>query len=48
MGLIGVLGGVWLVRRISMVWFYRIAYWLVFILSLYIIWKGATGLFFAA
>lgn len=45
-GLAGVLGGVWLVRRISMVWFYRIAYWLVFVLSLYIIWKGATGLFF--
>ena len=44
-GLFGVLIGVWLVRRISMVWFYRIAYWLVFILSLYIIWKGATGLF---
>jgi uncharacterized membrane protein YfcA len=43
-GLIGVLGGVWLVRRISMVWFYRIAYWLVFLLALYIIWKGATGL----
>jgi uncharacterized protein len=43
-GLVGVLGGVWLVRRISMVWFYRIAYWLVFLLALYIIWKGATGL----
>ena len=43
-GLVGVLGGVWLVRRISMTWFYRIAYWLVFLLALYIIWKGATGL----
>lgn len=44
-GLVGVLVGVWLVRRISMVWFYRIAYWLVFLLAIYIIWKGATGLF---
>ncbi len=43
-GLVGVLGGVWLVRRISMAWFYRIAYWMVFLLSLYIIWRGATGL----
>ena len=43
-GLAGVLAGVWLVRRISMKWFYRIAYWMVFLLSLYIIWKGATGL----
>jgi uncharacterized membrane protein YfcA len=42
-GMLGVLIGVWLVRRISMTWFYRIAYWLVFILALYIVWKGATG-----
>ncbi|WP_193334657.1 sulfite exporter TauE/SafE family protein [Devosia beringensis] len=43
-GIVGVLGGVWLVRRISMVWFYRIAYWLVFLLALYLVWKGTTGL----
>jgi uncharacterized membrane protein YfcA len=43
-GIAGVLIGVWLVRRISMVWFYRIAYWLVFLLALYIIWKSTTGL----
>ena len=44
-GLIGVLAGVWLVRRISMVLFYRIAYWLVFLLSLKLIWDGARGVF---
>jgi uncharacterized membrane protein YfcA len=44
-GIGGVLAGVWLVRRISMVWFYRIAYWLVFLLSLKLIWEGARGVF---
>ena len=44
-GMVGVLAGVWLVRRISMKWFYRIAYWLVFLLSLKLIWDGARGLF---
>ena len=44
-GLVGVLAGVWLVRRISMKWFYRIAYWLVFLLSLKLIWDGARGVF---
>ena len=44
-GMIGVLAGVWLVRRISMKWFYRIAYWLVFLLSLKLIWDGARGVF---
>jgi hypothetical protein len=33
------------VRRISMVWFYRIAYWLVFLLALKLIWDGARGVF---
>lgn len=47
-GIIGVLGGIFLVRRISMKWFYRIAYWLVFILALYLVYKGATGVFFRA
>lgn len=42
-GIIGVLAGVWLVRRISMVWFYRIAYWMVFLLALKLIWDGARG-----
>ena len=44
-GLVGVLAGVWLVRRISMKWFYRIAYWLVFLLSLKLIWDGARRVF---
>jgi uncharacterized membrane protein YfcA len=44
-GIIGVLAGIFLVRRISMKWFYRIAYWLVFLLSLKLIWDGAWGLF---
>jgi uncharacterized membrane protein YfcA len=42
---VGVLVGVWLVRRISMKWFYRIAYWLVFLLALKLIWDGARGVF---
>jgi len=44
-GIIGVLGGIFLVRRISMKWFYRIAYWLVFLLALYLVYRGAVGLF---
>jgi uncharacterized membrane protein YfcA len=44
-GIFGVLGGIFLVRRISVKWFYRIAYWLVFLLSLKLIWDGARGLF---
>ena len=44
-GVAGVLLGIWLVRRISMKWFYRIAYWLVFLLSLKLIWDGARGVF---
>lgn len=44
-GIAGVLLGVWLVRRISIAWFYRIAYWLVFLLSLKLIWDGAQGVF---
>lgn len=47
-GILGVLAGIFLVRRISMKWFYRIAYWLVFLLALYLVWKGATGVFMAA
>jgi len=44
-GIFGVLGGIFLVRRISVKWFYRIAYWLVFLLSLKLIWDGARGVF---
>nr|WP_314257701.1 sulfite exporter TauE/SafE family protein [uncultured Devosia sp.] len=44
-GIIGVLGGIFLVRRISMKWFYRIAYWLVFLLALYLVYRGVVGLF---
>jgi uncharacterized membrane protein YfcA len=43
-GVVGVLAGVWLVRRISAKYFYRIAYWLVFVLALKLVWDGATGL----
>ena len=45
-GIIGVLLGIYLVRRISAKFFYRIAYWLVFLLALKLIWDGACGLFF--
>jgi uncharacterized membrane protein YfcA len=42
----GVLLGVFLVRRISVKRFYQLTYWLVFLLSLYIIYKGGMGVFF--
>ncbi|WP_332686537.1 sulfite exporter TauE/SafE family protein [Devosia sp.] len=44
-GMLGVLIGIFLVRRISMALFYRIAYWLVFLLALKLIWDGARGVF---
>jgi uncharacterized membrane protein YfcA len=44
-GIGGVLLGVFLVRRISAKYFYRIAYWLVFFLALKLIWDGARGVF---
>lgn len=44
-GIVGVLIGIFLVRRISMVWFYRIAYWLVFLLAIKLIWDGTRGVF---
>lgn len=43
----GVMLGVWLVRRISVKRFYQITYWLVFLLSLKLIYDGAVGVFFA-
>ncbi|GHA38118.1 UPF0721 transmembrane protein [Devosia pacifica] len=43
-GIVSVIAGVYLVRRISAAFFYRIAYWLVFLLALKLIWDGATGL----
>lgn len=42
----GVLLGVFLVRRISMKLFYQLAYWLVFLLSLKLIYDGVEGVFF--
>ena len=44
-GIIGVLLGIVLVRRISVKWFYRIAYWLVFLLALKLVWDGVRGVF---
>ena len=43
-GVIGVFLGIYLVRRISMKLFYRIAYWLVFLLALQLIWDGTSRL----
>lgn len=43
-GVLGVLLGVWLVRRIDARLFYRIAYWLVFLLALQLIWEGSSRL----
>jgi hypothetical protein len=44
----GVMTGVWLVRRISVKRFYQLTYWLVFLLSLKLIYDGAAGVFFPA
>ena len=43
-GVLGVFIGIYLVRRIDARLFYRIAYWLVFILALQLIWEGASRL----
>ena len=42
----GVVIGVWAVRRISVKRFYQLTYWLVFLLSLKLIYDGVTGVFF--
>lgn len=44
----GVLLGVWLVRRISVKAFYNIAYWLVFVLALKLVYDGVMGVFFTS
>ena len=43
-GVAGVFLGVYLVRRINARLFYRIAYWLVFLLALQLIWEGTSRL----
>ncbi len=43
-GVLGVFIGVYLVRRIDARLFYRIAYWLVFLLALQLIWEGSNRL----
>ena len=47
LAIVGVLVGVWLVRRISIKRFYQITYWLVFLLALKLIWDGVQGVFFS-
>ena len=46
LAVIGVMIGVWLVRRISVKRFYQLTYWLVFLLALKLIYDGAVGVFF--
>ncbi|QYO76227.1 sulfite exporter TauE/SafE family protein [Devosia salina] len=43
-GILGVFIGIYLVRRIDARLFYRIAYWLVFLLALQLIWEGTNRL----
>lgn len=43
-GVLGVFIGIYLVRRIDARLFYRIAYWLVFLLALQLIWEGTSRL----
>lgn len=45
LAVVGVMIGVWLVRRISVKRFYQLTYWLVFLLSLKLIYDGAVGVF---
>ncbi|WP_374626355.1 sulfite exporter TauE/SafE family protein [Devosia sp.] len=47
LAVVGVLVGVWLVRRISVKRFYQLTYWLVFLLALKLIYDGVLGVFFA-
>lgn len=44
-GILAVLGGIWLVHRISVKSFYQIAYGLMFLVSLKLIYDGAIGTF---
>lgn len=46
LAVVGVMIGVWLVRRISVKRFYQLTYWLVFLLSLKLIYDGVVGVFF--
>jgi len=46
LAVVGVMIGVWLVRRISVKRFYQLTYWLVFLLALKLIYDGAIGVFF--
>lgn len=48
LAVVGVMIGVWLVRRISVKRFYQLTYWLVFLLSLKLIYDGAVGVFFTS
>ncbi|RYE47437.1 MAG: sulfite exporter TauE/SafE family protein [Hyphomicrobiales bacterium] len=48
LAVVGVMIGVWLVRHISVKRFYQLTYWLVFLLSLKLIYDGAAGVFFPA
>ena len=48
LAVVGVIVGVWLVRRISVKRFYQLTYWLVFLLALKLIYDGATGVLLAA
>lgn len=47
LAIVGVLVGVFLVRRISVKRFYQLTYWLVFLLALKLIYDGTMGVFFA-
>ena len=47
LAIVGVLAGVWLVRRISIKRFYQLTYWLVFLLALKLIYDGVLDVFFA-
>jgi uncharacterized membrane protein YfcA len=45
LAVLGVLAGVYLVRRISVKRFYQIAYVLVAVIALKLVWDGSVGVF---
>lgn len=45
-GIVGVVAGVWMTRRIPTAWFYKIAYGLVGVLAIKLVYDGIIGVFF--
>jgi uncharacterized membrane protein YfcA len=44
----GILFGIWVRKKLSTLWFYRIAYTLMFVTGAKLLWDGVTNLLAAA